>query len=399
MRRLIFILFVLLSGMACHSTQPLIFEAKSSASTPNKFSIFLDGTANNEKSLTNISKLYQLTVSANLPNSHAIYLPGVGNGANVLGKVTGAGMRAIVCEAYLYLAENHQLTRADEIYIFGFSRGAYAARILAGFIHVAGIINLDDVPKDKRLSHIKRIFNAHKIEASLADRREAVETITGQGNNSAAVKIEFLGLWDTVEALGLPNSKEQYYQPDNKYVDQLCNVKRAAQAMSLNDSRSTTFTPVLLNNDFLVSDCRIVKPAEIVNEVWFFGDHSDVGGFYTNSALSGVSLNWMIQQIEPHQLLPKGTKVEEDIFGPTYNSRSGAYKLIYSEGNRKLAYLVSAKGYKKEKLKIHSSVFERMRKPMLPHELNLLKLFSECFERNEEGGWNYKEESDCFEQD
>ncbi|WP_299439265.1 DUF2235 domain-containing protein [uncultured Aquimarina sp.] len=381
---------------SCAIKTPIVHNPIYNGKAPKKLAVFLDGTHNNEGSYTNISKLHNLTTLQDSPNVSTVYLRGVGNGADILGMITGSGMKREVCKGYLYLAEHYDHQRKDEIYIFGFSRGAYASRVLAGLIYVAGIIDVKDIPKEKRLKFIKKIFEAHKTKKTLENRRKDIFEITGKTINPDDYKIEFMGLWDTVAALGVPKYDEEYYAPKNNYFDQLCNVKKAVHALSINDNRSSIFTPVLLTQERMVSTCPEVKPEEIANEVWFFGAHSDVGGGSRNTNISGVSLNWMIKQLEPYQLLRPDVKVYEDRFDKTNNPAKGFVRLFYPRSSRKLSFLVSKNGYKKEKLKIHKSVLDRLQVSLQTYEINLIKLFSECFEKNQIGGYTYNTDSDCF---
>lgn len=380
----------------CGISSPVIFNPVKKDTTPMKLAIFLDGTTNSESSYTNVSKLYNLTTLQNNPNISAVYLRGVGNGADILGIVTGSGIKREVCNAYLYLAEHYNHQRNDEIYIFGFSRGAYAARILAGLIYVAGIVDVKDIPENKRLKFIRKIYEAHKSDKDIKERRESIFKVTKQSINPEDYKIEFMGLWDTVEALGIPKYEEEYYTPKNKYVDQLCNIKKVSHALSLNDSRSSVFTPVLFTHGALVSLCPEVNPKNIANEVWFFGNHSDVGGGARNTHISGVSLNWMISELKSYNLLPENTSVYENSLDITNDIRKGFYRLLFPKKERKLSSLASINGYKKDKLKIHTSVLERLKTSLKTYEINLIKLFSECFDKNEIGGYDYIKKSDCF---
>ncbi len=390
------IVAVLFFCVRCGVKNPIVHNPIYNGKEPRKIAVFLDGTQNNEGSYTNIFKLYNLTTLQDNPKVSTVYLRGVGNGIDLLGVVTGSGIRREVCKAYLYIAEHYTHERQDEIYIFGFSRGAYASRILAGLIYVAGIVDVKDIPKGDRLKFVKKIFDAHRTKKTLAERRTTVFEITGNPINPEEYTIEFMGLWDTVAALGIPKYEEEYYRPKNKYLDQLCNVKKAVHALSLNDNRSSIFTPVLLTQEYMVSNCPKVQPEEIANEVWFFGAHSDVGGGARNTAIGGVSLNWMIRQLEPYQLLVPNARVYEDRFDKTNNPAKGFVRLFYPRSSRKLSFLVSKNGYKKEKLKIHQSVLDRLQVSLQSYEINLIKFFSECFEKNQIGGYTYTKDSDCF---
>ena len=386
---------VILNG--CNTRKGIMHNPKGDPDQARKLVVFLDGTRSKEESYTNISKLYNLVSLQNSPQITAIYLRGVGNGADMAGMLLGSGVRKEVCKAYSFLSENYDHERGDEIYIFGFSRGAYAARMLTGFVHTAGIVDLADVEKTKRKSIIRNMFDAHKGEMTLEERRAAVRAISGQQVNVDEYKIEFLGLWDTVASLGLPDYDDNYYVPQTKFVDQLCNVKKAAQALSLNDNRGSVFTPALLTHTKLIESCKEVDLDKVVNEVWFFGTHSDVGGGNLDSHLSGVSLNWMINEISEYGLLPKNASVYENRYDKTKDPLSGLGKIIYSHKSRKLIYFSSREGFRDTKLKIHQSVLDRLEFRVKTNEITLLEFFGDCFEKNDKGGYSYKPDADCFE--
>lgn len=129
----------------------------------------------------------------------------------------------------------------------------------------------------------------------------------------AKVPVKFMGLWDTVEALGWPDYEENVDEPNSRYADQLCNVMQARHAVSLDDNRSRIFTPILLTRKHLVEHCENVDLKgsgwkQMINgkvqEVWFAGAHADVGGGYEDGAgqLSGVSLNWMMAEARANGL-------------------------------------------------------------------------------------------------
>ncbi len=267
-------------------------------SKPKKLAVFFDGTANDEGSYTNVAKLHNLVTLQARPDVSTSYIKGVGVDGKILGMATGWGIGLDVRQAYLYLAENYSHEPEDEIYIFGFSRGAYAARILAALIHVAGIPDVRSIEnRNARIGYIEQIYDAYKSngERSIEDRRKRVEAVLKTPTVHAQIK--FLGIWDTVEALGLPNYAETVDVPNPRYADQLCNVTKAAHAVALDDNRARIFTPILLTRAHLTEACEHVDIDQVVTEVWFSGAHSDVGGGYSDTHLSGVSLNWMIGQI------------------------------------------------------------------------------------------------------
>ena len=128
-----------------------------------------------------------------------------------------------------------------------------------------------------------------------------------------------VGLWDTVETLGLPGRTDD---PDNRnpnYSDQICNMDKVAHALSLFDNRAGAYSPKLMTRRKLVADCD--DPSDTlfdkVEEVWFAGDHSQIGGTEPLGYASGVSMNWMLDQarhigVGGQPIFPKKAAVYED---------------------------------------------------------------------------------------
>jgi len=396
MKQFFFLLFIFILG-SCVSTKTAYHIPIQKTETQKKLIVFMDGTMNNASSYTNVSKLYNLTILQDRTNVNAAYVTGVGNRG--IGLMTGLGIGKTVREAYLFLSKNYHPERNDEIYIFGFSRGAYAARILAGLIHVAGITDLSNIPKEDQFKYIKKVYLAYRGDQTIYNRRKDIKAITGKTPES--VPIEFMGLWDTVEALGVPNFKENYNVPNKNYIDQLCNIKRASQALSINDDRATIFTPKLLSKKYLTDRCeKPVKISEVVNEVWFAGAHSDVGGGYGDTEIDGVTLNWMINEIKPYGILPETANVFEDPNGAIHDPSNSFIEIFYRRKFRDLSlYVENNDVYNNGKFKIHESVFNRLNSPeVLPlqdFEYNLQAHFSNCFQLQENGGFIFIGSDNC----
>jgi len=395
MKQLIF-LFSLIILFGCKSTKAVYHIPIKDVNKTKKLVVFMDGTMNNASSYTNVSKLYNLTILQDEVNINATYIVGVGN--HGLGLMTGVGIGKTVRDAYLFISKNYHSKHNDEIYIFGFSRGAYAARILAGMIHVAGITDLSAISEKDQEAYVKKIYKAYSLDQTIYNRRENVSKVTGEIPKS--VNIEFLGLWETVEALGIPNFKEGYNVPNKKYVDQLCNVKKAAHALSINDDRATIFTPKLLTEPYLISKCeKPVNIDKIVNEVWFSGSHSDVGGGYGDTEIDGLSLNWMINEIKPYHLLPETTKIFEDKNGEIHDPANGLIEIFYKRKFRNMKIYSENSTYNKGVIKVNKSVISRLSNPdILPFqdfEHNLPNQFPSCFQQLENGTYLFVKSKVC----
>lgn len=350
----------------------------------------------------------------------ALYVEGVGTGSDIAGMMTGYGIGERVRLAYAFLQQHHR--PRDQVLLFGFSRGAYAARILNSLLYHAGL-----PPKPDRLTHAEfadLVYDLVKVESDYPAsyeplrrqrvqddlremyEREQVSPRVHVPLPVPSVPVQVLGLWDTVEALGLVDwgsrlrHKAQIEQHianvDNgntRYGDKLCNVKHAFHAMSIDDNREWIFTPLLMTRKHLFDGCALgdtsplfkdgkIDP-ELLQEVWFAGAHSDVGGGYPDARMSGVSLNWMIRRLRgAGVMLVPDVEVPEDPFGTSHNPEDGASSPIYHSVNRDLAGYVRAATSLVDHLTVHQSVFARRNYVRVrPHEnkqLFLLAAGSAC---------------------
>lgn len=334
------------------SSAASVASANATASAPpaRKIVIFFDGTANDEGSDTNVKRLHSLITLKNRDDIASLYVLGVGTRLDPLGAITGSGINARVKLAYEFILNHYQQqdgkTPADEIYIFGFSRGAFSARILATMLNFAGIVREQREQNDSRkftpteladLVHKATFPGFRQGDADRTPNRPTklardlhalgLESLVNKETGDIAVPVKVLGLWDTVEALGLPpvldNLRVRFLsappvidfdEPNRRYGEKLCNVERAFHALSIDDNRATIFTPLLLSRAHMFEGCPKGKgmrddmgniKAEALQEVWFSGAHSDVGGGYSTGDLSGLSLNWMLNRLRCTQLLSR----------------------------------------------------------------------------------------------
>lgn len=358
-------------GALASCATPSSSQVPPQTEAPRKLVIFFDGTANDETSDTNLKKLHSLVSLQNRPDMSTLYIEGVGAQGKFIGMATAWGAGHRVRLAYSYLLKEYR--PGDSIYLFGFSRGAYSARILAAMLYYAGLPGVNPVTDP---GFVPDLYDAYKGPGP--DRRARIaQFLSGRKlPGPRPVRIKVLGLWDTVEAHGIPDYKEGVDEFNDRYGDQLCNIDKGLHALSLDDDRARIFTPILLTRPHLLNDCTDLKDAlaspaakaryldETVEEVWFAGAHSDVGGGYRDTLLSGVSLNWMIRQLRLNQadLLPASTMVKEDVFGRSHDPESGVWGLIYHKQSRNLSQYAQANNtlYNGRKLKVHASVVWRL---------------------------------------
>lgn len=438
-------LVVLLAGCASIDHKVLV-AAVPSGGAPRDIAIFFDGTANDERSDTNIAKLHSLVTLQKRDNIAAIYIEGVGADADISGMAFGVGSKARVQLAYEFLLNTYK--PSDRIFIFGFSRGAYSARVLNSLLYHAGIVKNETESaggeihalSNKELAEL--VFDTVKTEffepnGEKGRRKRVQDTfalpMSYMGYSvrvkagSRPVHVEFLGLWDTVGALGggLGDAASKLAHKfgvrqhmvsvdaeNNAYGDKLCNVQQVRQALSIDDDREWIFTPRLVTRSYLFEDCadadnpplkkspdnkHWVADLSRLKEVWFAGAHSDVGGGYKDSLLSGVSLNWMLDELRYSGLIPKGAGVSEDVYGTSHNPEGSFWKYLYHGINRDIpgyAFdLDTISGYQGT-IYVHDSVFAR-RKMLSPesHEFKQLELTGPdavCLESSNQPGLDNK---------
>ncbi|XOV86553.1 MAG: phospholipase effector Tle1 domain-containing protein [Pseudomonadota bacterium] len=255
--------------------------------------VLLDGTHNTKESRTNIWRLYTLAVNAACDRPQlARYFRGVGTDSlnRVRGGATGNGLDILIKDAYLYLAQTYR--PGDRVFLFGFSRGAYAARSLNGFIEFVGLLDGTRTNDDK--DQVNELFGRYNrandgIANFEARHRVNLSTLkldyplyTGDDK----VVVEAIGVFDTVAALGL--SRDDF--PDDHRTELY--ARKGVHALALDEQR----------NDFreLPFDPRI-RPDQQLIEVWFPGVHGNIGGGY-QSGLELVTLNWMLDEMANYEI-------------------------------------------------------------------------------------------------
>lgn len=362
-----FLLFVTICFTGC-SISPTKDIAH--VDTKRKIAVFFDGTANDETSNTNIKRLHSLVSLQSRDDIATIYIEGVGANNKVVGMATGWGIGRRVEFAYEFVIDQYR--PGDEVYIFGFSRGAYSARILASLLYHAGA-PIANSGGSRDLAGA--VYDAFK--GDMANRTARLKTLYEARGlpMPVPIRVKAMGLWDTVEALGWPDYKQDIDVPNDRYGDQLCNVDAAFHALSLDDDRARIFTPILLTRLHLLDDCRELTSVlstdaakaqyldKIVDEVWFSGAHADVGGGYADSQLSGASLNWMIRKLAAFDLLPVSAGVQEDAFGVSHDPEHGfPWAIFYRKQHRDIWNYATGGGaiYNGKRLKLHASAIKRL---------------------------------------
>ena len=300
-----------------------------------------DGTGNEYgKNKTNVVETYVLAKKN--ATQVAYYDPGVGTGgwaydeeSGVLRAVadqgTGAGLQKNVNDAYRYLMEVYQGPEADRIFLFGFSRGAFTVRSLAGMLHKVGLLGRN---ADNHLEYAAKTYNRQRNARVAAGFKQTF---------SREAPIHFIGVWDTVESLVLHEGK--------RWTNARLNpeIAYAYHALAI-DERRKDFQPCLW-------DERNRQPGQALEQVWFAGVHSDVGGYHPKRGLANISLHWMLGKAEAAGLEIDRRRLAGSRYRPDPNDESQeSYKGFWQFRGEHIRDIPP-------RSKVHASVWTRRAEP------------------------------------
>ncbi|WP_299847916.1 DUF2235 domain-containing protein [uncultured Roseovarius sp.] len=267
--------------------------------------ICCDGTGNEIKEhQSNVLKFFRILEKDE--RQVAYYDPGVGTISNsgawavlknkakgVFGLATGYGLDDNVLEAYRFIVKHYQ--QGDKIYLFGFSRGAYTVRVLAGFMKLIGLLS----PEQDNLCGYA--LTAYKQASEEDDFKIAWRIHRVLQTNY--VPIRFMGCWDTVGSVIIPRP-DRFYVPSFQvlpYTHSNPSVQTFRHAMAIDERRRMfRLTPwkepqKFKPNPFIKDD---VAEDQDIKQVWFSGVHSDIGGGYpeSESGAAKIALKWMMDE-------------------------------------------------------------------------------------------------------
>jgi uncharacterized protein (DUF2235 family) len=318
-----------------------------------------DGTKNGTLSIpSNITRISRAIKAVSQDGIQQIvnYSQGLGTEggklSRLVGGATGKGLGDDVREAYSFLANNYH--PGDEIFLLGFSRGAFTARSIGGLIGEIGLLTkkglntlpevYEDVQNRRNPDYRPKHEDVPFPRKPSADDPRYAEELERRGLTRLDIPIKCIAVWDTVGSLGIPRiGKLQRLGLQMKqskattfYDTKLSNcIENAFQALALDENRAS-FSPAVWE-----------KPEgnrTTLRQVWFPGAHANVGGGYDDMQIANISLAWMMSQLEPFldlrseylfeqdDLNEKYYKKEEGAirpwsFGKIYNELKGAFAL------------------------------------------------------------------------
>jgi uncharacterized protein (DUF2235 family) len=296
---------------------------------------------------TNVTKVARAILARDAAGIDQVvyYHDGVGTGGTtdkLTGGAFGHGIESNVRDLYRFILYNY--TVGDELFFFGFSRGAFTVRTLAGFMAKVGLIQKDDD------YFIPEVYECYESSESVGSDKwkHAFRRIK---DTQPSPPIKFIGVWDTVGALGAPGVLGRVLNA-NKYkyhdIGLTPQTEHAYQALATDEQRKP-FEPSVWT-----------RPATWkghLEQAWFAGVHSNVGGSYTPDGLANVALHWMVANAEKHGLACDGRFLRHYVpcFNAVlHNSMSGKYRLLGK-------HVRDVKGNIANGVQVHLSVGDRMR--------------------------------------
>ena len=325
---------------------------------------------------TNVVRIYNAAAESGAQLRY--YHPGVGTDGTwwekLAGGTFGVGLGKNIQSAYKWLCDHYET--GDRIFLFGFSRGAYTVRSLAGMIGACGLLDLEGLEDDELWSRVGTVYDQGYRKRR--PRKEwgkkwafHDETHACEKEKKRKIPIHFLGVWDTVGALGVPNNfailnlldkTKKYAFHDTKLG---CNVLNARHAVAIDEMRAS-FSPTLWSG---------VEKRKNVKQLWFPGVHANVGGGYPDTGLSDIALEWMIREAEACGMELRPGMVEQlrpDPRGVLYDSMRGIFRHLRSEPRSVPALVEKSVGRR-----VHPASLRRREEPPIDaagyHETVVLK--------------------------
>jgi uncharacterized protein (DUF2235 family) len=271
---------------------------------------------------TNVCRFFRSINDAAADGSRQLkwYDEGVGTKSydRFIGGAIGVGLEKNILDGYKFLAQEY--ADADEVYVLGFSRGAYTARSFVGLIRNCGLV------KNKQLA--VRIAMAYGIYRTGNDGPDSTTAQQFKEKFSREIDIKFLGVWDTVGALGIPldllkSVNLHFYEFHDTKLSKI--VANAYQAIAVDEHR--------IDYGVCLWDPQ-EESGQVLEQRWFAGAHCDIGGGYRDRHLSDLTLRWMQDKAALTGLALNSVNVSAEAYrGVLTDSYSDFLKGLYAKKN------------------------------------------------------------------
>ncbi len=284
--------------------------------------ICLDGTANEpERNTTNVARVFDLALRK-AGQQITYYDPGVGtmgarSATSRLGKALtrvgglafGHGVDGNIAEAYQFLMENYEPD--DRIFIFGFSRGAYTARALAGLLRTVGLLERGAV---NLVPYAMKLYTGAPRPGAPEEKGEKFwnnvqhwsSTFGNPEFKRFPAPVHFVGVWDTVKFVGWFNLLGRFRQAKWPFTRNMSGVSHVRHAVSIDEKRR-------YYAEYLIDNPTVDEPDRTRKEVWFAGVHSDVGGGFPQRDLSRIALKWVVEEAVDLGMMVRPRKYAEHV--------------------------------------------------------------------------------------
>ncbi|MFB2880043.1 phospholipase effector Tle1 domain-containing protein [Floridanema aerugineum] len=270
------------------------------------------------------------------------------------------GIDRLIQDAYRFLCMNYDPDSQDEIYLFGFSRGAYIVRCLAGMIYKCGLLRRSKIQEIRKAYELYRDseITHDSLEAQKFRQENSKKVAQGATNLENNIPIKMLGCWETVGTLGIPDvlplpAIEKIWNINYQFYDATLSpiVENGFHAVAIDEKRQVFPSTPLNKNE--------KNPNQVVEEVWFVGEHSCVGGGNKDyRGLSDYALQWMLQKAQNLGLEFYSTANDSEDFqikpDPT----------TYFDNTVEGVYMLRGEGWRSihsSRISVHSSVVKRLK--------------------------------------
>jgi uncharacterized protein (DUF2235 family) len=298
--------------------------------------ICCDGTGNEYgDARSNVIHLYKTLIQGDSSQVN-YYHPGVGTMGDtraltqigktwtkIRGLAFGYGLSENIADAYRYLMKNYEVD--DQVFIFGFSRGAYMARALCGMLEMFGLLAPGN---EGQIPYAMRLYKRHDgVISRLLGKPNKFRVANGfKSTFCRPCKPHFLGLWDTVSSVGWILDPIGMKPDSLPFTAELADVKTIRHAISLDEHRA--FFRANLVKEIAGRDLK---------QIWFPGVHSDVGGSYpeAESGLAKISLRWMLREAMANGLRVDQTKADTIFKGDPSHARPLSTAIMHNSLNAK----------------------------------------------------------------